>query len=126
MSQSENSSLSTTRRISSAGYHRGVTRSKYFDDDSTFPSSVSLDRSFRRCISEDTHTRKNKSSVFDAFVVALETALETHYAKAKTLLVDDRLAAKKELKKCKPLEAHLEKVVYCIQIVLEQLLFREF
>ncbi len=50
------------------------------------------------------------TSDFDAFEAALEIALESHLAKAKTLILEDRIAAKKEFEKCKPFQLHLEKV----------------
>ncbi len=106
---------------SSTSGRQVVTNSKSFDCLSIPSSSIALGGNFRRCESEES-AKWNNTSVFDAFVIALETALESHYVKAKTLVVEDRIAAKKELQKRKPLEVHLEKVSSLYSILLEQIL----
>eukprot|EP01084_Bolivina_argentea_P281685 481997_1 len=107
-SSRRNSSLN--RSNSSTSGHRVVTSWKSFDDLSLPSSSIALKENVRYGKSEYCD-KWNNTSVFDAFVIVLETALESYYAKAKTLAVEDRIAAKKELQKCKPLEVHLEKAL---------------
>ncbi len=119
-SSRRNSSLN--RSNSSTSGHRVVTSWKSFDDLSLPSSSIALKENVRYGKSEYCD-KWNNTSVFDAFVIVLETALESYYAKAKTLAVEDRIAAKKELQKCKPLEVHLEKVSSLHSIILEQVCY---
>ncbi len=99
--------------FSSTSGRRVRTNRKESVDDSLFASSsrVAIKRAKERdelCSRSDRHAYL--TSDFDAFVAALEIALESHLAKAKKLVLEDSIAAKKEFEKCKPYQAHLEKV----------------